>query len=98
MRGAGRLANTAVVHATEDSAAGEVALLLSPDSGSEISARRRSSYPWRLLHKAVSEKALHARGSGHQSGCARRRRDGPPVRDGRDGPFRSPPLETIQWA
>jgi hypothetical protein len=51
-----------------------------------------------LLHKAVSEEPQRARGSARQSRCARRPREGWSARDGRDGGFRSPPLEAIQWA
>jgi hypothetical protein len=55
------------------------------------SGSRRSS---RLSHKAVSEKPRRACGKARQSSHARRPPDERHARDGRDGRFRNPALET----
>jgi hypothetical protein len=51
----------------------------------------------RLSHKAVRGNAQRARGGACQSPRTGRPRDGPAARDGRDGRFRSPLLEAIEW-
>lgn len=66
-----------------------------PRSDSDGIAHAGDRFRRRLLHKAVAEKPLHARGTGCQSSWAQRRRAGPPASDGSAARFRSPPLETI---
>jgi hypothetical protein len=97
-----------VRHARPPSLPGEptTTVIPCPRDEADHSAAGRGAHMWatrscfrlRLSRKASAETTLRVRRNAWQSKRAPRPRDGLRARDGRDGRFRSPPLQRIQGA